>query len=67
MPVLKCFASLATGRNMEEEKNICFSFVKKNQPNFEILQAGIVTPQERPLKAALQAMEHEMMNHNCTV
>lgn len=46
MPVLKCFASLGTGRNMEEEENICFSFVKKNQ-NFEILQPGILTTATR--------------------
>lgn len=41
MSVLKDLASLATGSNMEEEKNICFSFVKKK--NFEILQPGILT------------------------
>lgn len=45
MPVLKCFASLATGRNTEKEKNTCFSFVRKK--TFEILQPGILTTATR--------------------
>lgn len=50
MPVLKCFASLIPGRNMEEEKDICFSSVKKQnktKQNFEILQPGILTTARR--------------------